>query len=328
MRPHIYCLNFLLAALLAGVASAQRPHNIWDPPFRQGIAAEVEDTIITFEEIRREMAPLIPGIRESSRSRAEFNRQMEELYLEILGSLVDRAIILREFRNREFNIPQSFIESRMDQILAEDFEGDRARFHEFLRNQGKSVREFRRQVHEDIIIGAMRSERRRSQSQISPERIERFYNENKLHFYEEESVRLRVIMLRPLADESPDLMRQQIERVMDELARGTPFAEVASRFSQDPRRDRGGDWGWVLRRNLRDEMAEAAFDLNVGEYSDPITVGNQTFIIFVEDIREEGIQPLNEVRERIEQILAQQLARQDQQQWIERLRRNAFIRYY
>ena len=328
MKLHTFCLSLLITALLTGSVAAQRPHNIWDPPYRQGIAAEVEDTIITFEEIRREMSPLIPRIREGARSRPEFNRQMEELYLEILGSLIDRAIILREFRNREFNIPQSFIESRMDQILAEDFEGDRSRFHEYLRNQGKSVREFRREIHEDIIISAMRGERRRSQSQISPERIERFYNENKLHFYEEESVHLRVIMLRPLADESPDLMRQQVERVMDELARGTPFPDVATRFSQDHRRDRGGDWGWLLRRDLREEMAEAAFDLKVGEYSGAITLGNQTFIIYLEDIRDEGIQPLNEVRERIEQILASQLARQDQQQWLERLRRNAYIRYY
>ncbi len=318
----------LLATLSAAAGIAQTAHNIWDPPYRQGIAAEVEDRIITFEEMRREMMPLIPRIRENSRNQAEFNRRMEELYFEILQNLIDRVIIVNEFRKREFNIPQSVIESHMDQILIEDFDNDRAKFHEYLQMIGKNVREYRRDLREQIIVGAMRGERRRSQSEISPERIERFYSENKLHFYEEEAIHMRVIMLRPLADESPDLMRQQIERVMNELSAGRDFADVAREFSQDNRRERGGDWGWIQRRDLREELVEAAFGLDIGEHSEPVRIGNQTFILYVEDIREEGIQPLAEVRERIEEILASQLERQSQEQWLERLRRNAYIKYY
>lgn len=315
---------FWLAVLSAG----QVAHNVWDPPFRQGIAAEVEDQIITFEEVRREMAPLIPQIRESARSRAEFNRRMEELYFEVLQNLIDRILIVKEFRKREFQIPQAFIENEFDRILIEDFDRDRARFLEYLESIGKNVREFRSDLRERIIVSVMRSEKRRSESQISPERIERFYSENKIHFYEEEAVRLRIIMLRPLADENEDLMRQNIERVQEELASGRAFADVARQFSQDGRRDRGGDWGWIKRSDLKDELSVVAFRLDVGSYSEPVPMGNQTFFLYVEDRRDEGIQPLNEVRERIEDILANQLARQAQDQWLERLRRDAFIKFY
>lgn len=316
----------LLASCLAGLA--QVAHNVWDPPFRQGIAAEVEDKIITFEELRREMSPLIPQIRESSRSRAEFNRRMEELYFEVLQSLIDRILIVNEFRKREFNIPQTFIENEFDRILIEDFDRDRARFLEYLESIGKNVREFRADLRERIIVSVMRGEKRRSESQISPERIERFYSENKIHFYEEESVRLRIIMLRPLADESEDLMRQNIERVQSELIDGREFADVARQFSQDSRRDRGGDWGWIKRSDLKDELSVVAFRMDIGQFSDPIHLGNQIFFLYVEDRRDEGIQPLNEVRERIEEILAGQLARQAQEQWLERLRRESFIKFY
>lgn len=327
-RLSICTLICCIALAWAGSLHAQRAHNIWDPPFRQGIAAEVEDQAITFEELRREMAPLIPRIREASRSQADFNRQMEELYFEVLQSLIDRILIVREFNRREFNIPQTFIENEFDRILIEDFDSDRARFLAYLDSLGKNTREFRRDLREQIIVSVMRGEKRRSQSQISPERIERFYNENKLHFYEDESVHLRIIMLRPLADESPDLMRQNTERVLRELRDGRPFAEVARQFSQDSRRDRGGDWGWIKRADLRDELSEVAFELAPGNFSDPIQLGNQIFILFVEDFRPEGIQPLSEVRERIEEILASQLARQAQNQWLERLRRDAFIRFH
>ena len=320
---------FALYAVTALVSvQAQVAHNIWDPPFRQGIAAEVENQIITFEEIRREMSSLIPQIREAARSRAEFNRRMEELYFEVLQSLIDRVLIVREFAEREFQLPQTFVENEFDRILIEDFENDRAMFLQYLESIGKNTREFRRDLRERIIVSIMRGEKTRSASQISPERIERFYAENNINFYEEEAVRLRIIMLRPLADESEDLMRQNIEKVQEELESGREFAEVARQFSQDSRRNRGGDWGWIKRSDLRDELSVAAFRLEVGEYSEPIQMGNQTFFLYVEDKRDEGIQPLNEVRDRIEDILASQLARQAQDQWLERLRRDAYIRYY
>lgn len=318
----------VLAGMLCSNAISQTAHNVWDPPFRQGIAAEVENTIITFEELRREMAPLIPRIRESSRSRAEFTRRMEELYFEVLQNLTDQVLIVKEFEEKEFNIPQSYVENEFDRILIEDFENDRARFLEYLESQGKNVREFRADLRERIVVSVMRSEKRKSQSQISPERIEQFYNENKISFYEEEAVKLRIIMLRPLADENPDQMRQTQERVYAELESGKPFEEVAREFSQDSRRERGGDWGWIQRPDLKDELSAVAFALETGEYSDPVQLGDQIFILYVEDKRDEGIQPINEVRDRIEEILASQLARQAQQQWIERLRREAYIRYY
>jgi peptidyl-prolyl cis-trans isomerase SurA len=318
-----FCL--LLAPLLA---SGQTAHNIWDPPYRQGIAAEVEDQIITFDELRREMAPLIPQIRENARSRAEFNRRMEELYFEVLQSLIDRVLIVKEFRKKEFNLPQTYVENEFDRILIEDFDNDRARFLEYLSSMGKNMREFRQDLRERIIVSVMRGQNRRSQSQISPERIERFYNENKLHFYEEESVRLRIIMLRPLADENEDLMRQNADKILAELAEGRPFIDVARQYSQDARRDRGGDWGWIRRSDLKDELSAVAFQLRPGEYSQPVLLGSQIFILYAEDRRDEGIQPLNEVRDRIEEILASQIARQAQQRWIERIRRESYIRYY
>ncbi len=320
-----FCLGFFV---LMTPLPAQQAHNIWDPPFKQGIAAEVENTIITFEELRREMSPLIPRIRESSRSREEFDQRMRELYFEVLQNLIDRVLIVKEFQKKEFNIPQAYVENEFDRILIEDFEDDRARFLEYLQSQGKNVREFRRDLRERIVVSVMRSEKRKSQSQISPERIEQFYNENKVNFYEEEAVKLRIIMLRPLADENDDQMRQTIDRIYEELEEGKPFSAVAKKYSQDSRRERGGDWGWIQRPDLKEELSTVAFSLEAEEYSVPVRIGEQTFILYVEERREEGIQPLNEVRDRIEEILAGQLARQAQQRWIERLRREAYIKYY
>ena len=334
MKMHSFANHSLILCVVSTVAfiaplAAQIVHNIWEAPFKHGIAAVVEDRIITYEEIRRQMAPLIGRIQQDSRSAAEFQRNMEELYLEVLQSLVDKILVIKDFQSEEERvIPRSYIENEYDRILIEDFGNDRRKFLESLRKEGKNPREFRKDLEEQIIVSVMNQQMRKSQSEISPEKIESFYNQNKIHFYQEESVHLRLIMLKPFADESSDLLRQTADKVMAELDSEVSFAKVAESYSQDSRRKKGGDWGWINRPDLRDELSEVAFSLNTKTYSQPIPLGQQFYILYVEDRRDEGIQPLDEVRDRIENILAGKLARQAQKRWKERLRKNAFVKYY
>lgn len=329
LRPFRLSWRVLSVALLPVLPLAgQTVHNIWDPPLKQGIAARAEDRIITFQELRREIAPLIEGVRRESRSPVEFEQRMSELYLEVLQTLIDRILIVKEFERKEYKLPPSYVETEINRRLIEDFNNDRSRFLEYLRSQGMTMRDYRRDLGEQIIVSVMRGQQRRSASEISPERIESFYNDNKIYFYQEESVHLRLIMLKPITDESPDLLRQTANRVLAELREGALFADVAAKYSQDSRRNRGGDWGWINRADLRPELSDVAFSLQPGQFSEPVALADQLFILYVEARRPEGIQPIEEVRERIEQILASQLARQAVGRWLERLRRDAFVIYY
>jgi peptidyl-prolyl cis-trans isomerase SurA len=322
---HLFIFALLITPLcLIG----QTVHNIWDLPYKQGVAAQVEDRIITFEELRREMIPLIGRIQQESRSEDEFNQKMGELYQEVLQNLIDRVIICKEFKEKEYQLPQTYIENEYDRVLAEDFNNDRAAFLAYLDSQGKNEREYRRELTERIIVSVMRGQMYKGVSEVSPERIENFYNENKIHFFEEESIHLRLILIRPIADESPDLIKQTVDKVMEEIDNGKDFAEVAKEFSQDSRKDSGGDWGWVKRGDLNQQISDAAFDLDAGEYSEPLEISGQYFILYAEDRKEEGIQPLSEVRDNIEQILVDQLNRQAQRAWLERVRKKAYVKYY
>ena len=328
MKPIVF-RSVILPLIFYGLPlAAQKIHPVWVPPYDNGIAAVVEEKIITLEELRREMAPLIPQIRGESRSEDEFRNNMSRLYLEILQNLVDHVLIVNAFREKKLQVPKSVIENELDRMLIEDFNNDRHTFLEHINSQGKTMREFRRDLEERIIVGSMRGEMRKSQSEVSPEKIEAFYSENKILFYIEESVYLRLIMLKPFADESPDLLRQTAENIISELDNGESFTDLAARYSQDSRRDRGGDWGWIRRADLREELSEVAFELDALEHSEPILLGNQIFILYVENKKDESIQALSHVRDKIESIIANQIARHAQKVWIERLRRDAYVKYF
>ena len=274
------------------------------------------------------MAPVIPRLQVESKNQEEFSQRIEELSKQILQNMIDRIIIVKAAEEKGLLIPPSYVEQEYDDAINRDFGGDRSRFLEYLRARGETTRDFRKNVYESVVVNVMRSENRRSQSEISPERIEEFYVKNKIRFYQEEALHLRQIILTPLADEGLAPLRQTSMQVITELEAGANFGDLARKYSQDSMGRRGGDWGWVNRSDLREELSSVAFALRPGQHSQPVELNGTIFILYCEAKRDEMIQPVTQVREAIEEVLVGEIARETQKRWIETLRSKAYIRYY
>ena len=319
---------FLSISLLQVNLSAQQASEPELLRLSNGIAAIAEGQIITVEELRRELEPVIPRLRVESKNAQEFSKRIEELSKQVLQNMIDRIIIVKAAEEKGLLIPPSYIEQEYDDVLNRDFGGDRGRFLEYLKARGETARDFRTDIYKRVVVNVMRAETRRSQSEISPERIEEFYVKNKIRFYQSESLHLRQIILTPLADEGLVPLRQTAKKVIEELESGANFGDIARKYSQDEMSRRGGDWGWIERKDVRKELSDAAFALNAGEYSQPIELGGTIFILYAEDKREEMIQPVSQVRDIIENVLVGEIAREAQEKWLEGIRNESYIRYF
>jgi len=293
-----------------------------------GIAAIAEGKIITIEALRQELEPIIPRLRVESKNQEEFAERIDQLSKDILQNMIDRILIVKAAEDKGLLIPQSYIDQEYDETIARDFDGDRGRFLEYLKARGLTSREYRTRIYERVTVNVMRQQNRRSQSEISPERIEEFYLKNKPRFYQSEAMHLRQIILSPIADEDLLLLRQTAQQVISELESGANFGDLARKYSQDEMSRRGGDWGWIERKDIRQELSEVAFNLDTGAYSEPIELNGTIFILYAEAKREEMIQPVSEVRDIIENILVGDIARETQERWLQDLRNDAYIRYY
>jgi peptidyl-prolyl cis-trans isomerase SurA len=293
-----------------------------------GIAAIAEGQIITVEELRRELEPIIPRLRVESRSTLEFSKRVDKISREVLQNMIDRIIIVQAAEDKGLLLPPSYIDQEYDEVLERNFGGDRSRFLEYLRARGETPRDFRADIYKRVVVSVMRSETRRSQSEISPERIEEFYVRNKIRFYQGEALHLRQIILTPLADEGLVPLRQTAKMAIHELDNGANFSDIARKYSQDEMSRQGGDWGWIERKDIRKELSDIAFNLEPGEYSQPVELSGTIFILYAEDKREEMIQPVSQVRDIIENVLVGEIARETQEKWLQDLRNEAYIRYF
>ncbi len=325
-----------IAALLAQAPAGAPAGPASDPVaqnlnlrFANGIVAVAEEKIITVADVMQEIGPLIPQLRNSARNEKEFQEGLERLQDDAIQNLIDRVLIVKEFRKDEKRqIPQQYIENAVSEELAERFEGDRSKFLAYLRSKGQTIRDYRREVEENIIFQYMQGQQRKSQSIISPVRIETYYNENKDRFYREDEVHLRLIQLTRTDAETDASLMEQGRMIVARFKAGEKFEELAKQFSKDLKRSKGGDWGWLKRSDFRKEFSEVAFSLKKGDASDSVLLPEGAFILFAEDRRFAGIQPLDEVRDQIDCVLVQQMGRAAQERWLERLRRNGYVKYH
>jgi peptidyl-prolyl cis-trans isomerase SurA len=322
-----------LAAQQSGAQPQQPPSDGLDLRFANGIIAVVEDRPITVDDVRREIQPLLPDVQRNATSQRDFENKLQALQDDIIQQHVDRVLIVKEFYKEKEgepkkSIPTSFIDNQLSEIIITQYDNDRSKFLASLRQQGKTIREYRREIEEDIIYGYMRSQQRKSQSVVSPVKVETFYNENKDRFHQEDQVHLRLIQFSRANGESDAELKVKANEVVNRLKNGEVFGDIAKEVSQDTRRSKGGDWGWQKRSDLKPELSEPLFKLNKGEVTDPILMPEGAFLMYVEERKHAGIQPLDEVRDQIERILIQQMARTSQEQWLERLRRNGYVKYY
>ncbi len=329
VRP-FFCSAVAALFLLAGPARAEdpKPKDNLDLRYENGIVAVVEERAITVEEVRRELGPLIGELQRQYKNEAEYAKALEALQADVIQNLIDRVLIIKEFRKDEkHKIPPYYVDNEIADMQNNQFEGDRSKFLAYLRSKGKTQREFRREIEEDIIYSYMRQQMRKSTSLISPVKIETYYNENKDKFYQDDAVEMRLIQINRNALTETEL-RAAADNVVARLNAGEKFEDLAKEVSQDTRKNRGGDWGWQKRTDLRKEFAEQLFNLQKGQFTAPIILGEAAYILYVNDRKYAGIQPIEDVRPEIERILVSQMARESQERWLERLRRNGYVKYY
>jgi len=297
--------------------------------YANGIVAVAEDKIITVADVMHEIGPLLPQLKETAKNEKDYYEQLERLQDNAIQDLIDRVLIIKEFRKDEKrHIPESYVDNEVQNDLDERFEGDRSKFLAYLRSQGKTQRDYRKDKEEEIIYGYMRQQQRKSQSVVSPVKIETFYNENKDRFYREDEVHLRMIQLTRTDTDTDETLKEQATLIMTRLKNGEKFDDLAKEYSRGANRSKGGDWGWMQRSSFRPEFADAAFNLKKGEASTPIVLPEGCYILFADDRHYAGIQPLDEVRDQIERILVTQMTQASQERWLERLRRNGYVKHY
>jgi parvulin-like peptidyl-prolyl isomerase len=292
-----------------------------------GVKAIVNDTVITYAQVEEFTMPSEDALRREYAVQPEvFRQKLAEALDNSLEILVERQLILHEFETKYNKLPDSVVDELVQDRLREQF-GDRVTAMKSLQAQGMTYEQYRQNVRDQYIESALRHQNVSREITISPYRVETYYLAHQDDFKVEDEIKLRMIVLNKTADDdtnTPALAREILAKIKE----GATFPEIASVYSQGSQRSQGGDWGWVERSVLRQELAEVAFALKPGQVSDVIETPEACYLMLVEQTRPAHVRPLTEVRDDIDKTLRTQEQARLQKQWIESLKKKTFIRYF
>jgi len=142
---------------------------------------------------------------------------------------------------------------------------------------------------------------------IPEEELKKYYEEHQDLFTRPEERRARHILVKVAPDASPkeqEAARKKAEELAARARAGEDFATLAKKYSDDPGSKKvGGELGWFSRGRMVPEFEEAVFSMAPGAISDPVKTPYGWHVILLEEVREAGVRPFEEVRGQIESQL-------------------------
>ena len=320
--PMVTLLAFTCLGLATTAAPARGAESV------NGIAAVVNDKVITYSEVRDVVEPRERLLR-SQYSGDELVKKITELRKAALQDLIDRQLIIQAFEKEHLAIPTHFVDERVDAVIKENFGGDRHAFIKTMEAQKYTMSKFRDLERQKIIVQAMRAKNVSSNLLIPPAKIEEYYRKHPEFFSSKAQVKLRMIMIPGHQDSgSGTAQTSMAEEIRAKLITGADFDKMAQMYSEDSTRDLGGDWGWIDDKTLSPELSQVAFSLKPGQISKVVDVGGNHYILKVEARQGGEAKPLKDVRAEIEGRLRQEQAQELQDHWLASLRSKAYIKTF
>lgn len=316
----------LLMSLLLMSFSASR-YAQEEPVTVDGIVARVNRDIITLSAYRRAQEELRHELAQQFQGR-ELETQYQQALKQLLHSLIDTQLLVQkadelgltvEAEINEYLIElakqNNFAPSQIDDMLRQmNMDPDQAR--QLLRVRFLRERVIGREVYPRVF------------QNILDKDIDEFYQKNLDQFTEPAGVKLSEIFIK-FDGRTRREATQLVEQLVAQLIGGANFAELAKKYSDGPTASEGGNLGWFNlepRPELGEIQRKAIERKQVGQVTDPIEFADGIRVLRIDERRERKVNPLTaELRRRISIFIAQQRIEPAVEEYLKKLREDAFL---
>jgi peptidyl-prolyl cis-trans isomerase SurA len=326
---------FLLSIFTLPLCAEEKP-NTSPKPTKQlevnGIAATVNGKVITKKEVAMLLGPTAAQLNaQIPRRGPEYEKQLSIAHGKILDELIDRALILTEFKQKGGAIKPQAINEEIDRQKREAYNGNNERFLEELRNARLTLDGYRKMTEEKLVVQGMRQSKFSDIAPPLPDEIQREYNVEKIKLRDitGDKISFKKIYI-PASDPqnpiaTPETQLALSEDIVKQLKGNADFSELAKKHSRDAFSEKGGQQDNVPRTDLAPEFANLMMEAKEGIIIGPLMDRNGLTIIKVISKNYGPVPPLSKIREQIEQRVSRKKTAERYERWIKTMRSKAMI---
>lgn len=311
-------INLLLVAIFCS-ASTAGAEGVY------GIAAVVNDELITLRELEREYGLVL---KEQEKRGPLSSDAAAKLKRDLLAAMIDKKLIQQKIKELKIVVSEEEVRQSIEEIKRQNKMSQEA-LTAALIAQGISYEQYRAQMKEELERVRLMSQEVRAKIQVSEREIREYYDANSSNFREEPTFRARHIFLKVDKKASNEEIKKVMAKAADVMAEArsnSDFAALAMKYSDDPGAAKdGGDLGTFKKGDMLPEIESAVITMAPGEVSDLVTTPAGFHIIKLEEKSAGRLKPFETVKAAINDLLYRKKSEERFKQWAEDLKKGAAI---
>lgn len=233
-----------------------------------GIAAVVDDDVITHNELNSRLQSLTKQLRQKGTQLPP----TKVLQRQLLERMVIEQLQLAQARQLDIKVDDEELNKVIDRIAAQN-KLTLLQFRKALQDEGLSFANFREDIRSEVIISRLRNSQVTKRIDVSPQEIDNLLESQKRNKSKNEEYHLQHILISLPTDASPEQIaatQDKVTQLLSELRGGADFTNLAISHSAGPQALEGGDIGWRRQAQLPATFARAIKGINAGDISKPI----------------------------------------------------------
>lgn len=244
----------------------------------------------------------------------------------LIDGFIAETLLLKEADNQKIEVTDKDVDESIEELKTRLPPG--MTFESALQNQGMTMEDLRERLQKDVKTRKLMDSRLEEIADASDEDIKKFYEENQPQFEQPETVNARHILVK-FGEEDDDAAKAtkkaDLEKLRKELADGGDFAAAAKEHSDCPSKAKGGDLGSFSKGRMVPEFEQAAFSQEIDAVGPIVETQFGYHVIQVTARNKAGVQPLEDIKDRIASFLNQRNKRDAAMQYVEELKSAAKI---
>jgi parvulin-like peptidyl-prolyl isomerase len=300
---------------------------VWAEQVLDGIAAIVNENIITISEVREVMAPEALELDKRYYG-TELEMRRRELFRNALQPLIDVEIQIERANQLQIAVQPADVDRQVEQLKEANQLTD-AQLEEILQSRGLTTEAHREQISRSLLLTKVVNFEVQSRLVITEAELQAAYKQQQNRFRVAGDLNVSHILFmvpeQATAEEEAQA-KQKADAVLQKLRAGGDFAQLANQYSEGPSAQNAGLLGTFRSGELLPGFEEAIASLQPGEVSEPVRTQIGWHIIRLESAQAGNYKPLEAVREELTTELKRAKFERNYKEWLESLRQQSYIK--
>ena len=229
-------LSVLGAVTAASVVAAQQQAPSDKPPLTmtaaeaqsRGVAALVNGHPILWSDVDAQDAEAEKQARDFY-SGSDLNRRIADSRQTVLQTLIFRQLIIDDFKAQGGSIPEESINERINDIVKDDFGGDRAAFLKALPARGTTFEKYKEDIEDNAIVNYQRSKN-------VADKVWQYYQDHLDAFPQDEQINVTLITIKcdtsaqNMADHAHNPKYAEAQQVLEQVKNGADASALAKKY--------------------------------------------------------------------------------------------------